>query len=139
VERLEPALDLVERGAERPRERGSSQRVVDVVEARNAELDATPSFRRDQVERDALDPLKLDLASDDVERGAPVAAGRATVVAQVPDVGRGVVVGRPAPNAPLRIGGVLQGRMGVARIVDAEDCPRAGATLAAQVSDLRIV
>ena len=101
MECLQPVMDLVERGTQRPRERGRTERVVDVVEPGDAELDAPRSVGGDQVERDALDPAELDLAGDDVERRAGVAAGRAAVVAEVADVGRRVLVGRSAADAPL--------------------------------------
>ena len=112
-------------------------RVVDVVEARQRDPDADRTFRRVQRERRAVEPIELDLPRDDVERGPCVAAVRALVVAEVPDVGGRVVVGVPAAEAVLRVGRVLQRGAGLARIVETEH-PRV-AMITRQVADLRIV
>ena len=132
-------MDLVERGTDGPRQGSRAERVVDVVQPRNAELDATRSVGRDQVERDTVDPAELDLAGDDVERGAGMAAGGAAVVAEVADVGRRILVRRSAPDAPDRIGGVLQLGVGLARIVDAEHGSLRPIALSTEISDLGIV
>ncbi len=127
----EPRDDLVERRAERLRERRSGERVVDVVEARaSASSTRARSRRRDEIERDPLEAVQLDRAGRDVERGPRVAAVRAAVVAEVPDVGGAVVIGRPAADAVLRVGRVLERRAGEARVVEAEDdeCARASAS-----------
>ena len=66
-----------------------------------------------------------------------MAAGRAAVVAEMADVGGCVVVGRPAPDAVLRVGRVLQRRAGVRGIVQSEgDAP---GSFGGQIAELRIV
>ena len=97
---------------------------------------ASPSGRGER-ERRAVEAVQLDLACDDVERRTRVAAVRAAVVAEMPDVRGGVVVRRAAAQAVLRVGRVLERRAGVARVVEAEDA-RAG-VVARQVADLRVV
>jgi hypothetical protein len=81
--------------------------------------------------------VQLDRARDQIERGAGVAAGGAAVIAEVPDVRGGVLVGRPAAQTPLRIGRMLEARHGMATILEAED--DAASPAAAEVADLRIV
>src|SRR5581483_11405191 len=108
---------LVESRAEGERERGRTDRVVDVVEAGKRELDAARPLGRHEVEGGAFETMQLDLARGDVERRPRVVAARAAVVTEVPDVGRGVVVGRAAADAVLRVGGVLQRRARDAGIV----------------------
>ena len=104
------------------RERGGGDRVVDVVEAGEAQPHAPrPARAVASVKRDAVEPVELDRARDDVERRPRVPAGRAAVVAEVADVRGGVVVRRPAADAVLRVGRVLERRPRRARIVEAED------------------
>ena len=55
-------------------------------------------------------PRRLIGAGRQVERRARVAAVRAGVVAEMPDVDRAVVVGVPAAHAEARVGGVRRGR-----------------------------
>src|SRR4029079_12932368 len=62
-------------------------------------------------------------------------AGRAAVVAQSPDVGGCVYVRRPAAQAVLRVGCVLERRPSLRGIVDAEGDP----AWAHEVADLRVV
>src|SRR5690242_182422 len=44
----------------------------------------------------------------------------AAVVTEMPDVGRRIHIGRPAADAPLGVGGVLQLRRGVSGVVQPE-------------------
>src|SRR6266571_6678353 len=67
----------------------------------------------------------------------PVTTGRTPVIAEVADVGRRVDVRRAAPHAVLRVGRVLQGRLGGTRIVDAER--HRVRTFPREISDLGIV
>ena len=71
----------------------------------------------------------------DVERRARVAAVRAAVVAEMPDVRGGVVVRRAAAEAVLRVGRVLQRRASDARVVE----PEHAAAGAGERADLRVV
>ena len=81
--------------------------------------------------------MQLNLAGAHRQRRTRVTARGAAVIAEVSDVRRRVLVRRPAADAVLGIGGVLQRRLRAARIVDAEDdCVRPRAR---EVSDLRIV
>src|SRR6476620_11779598 len=57
----------------------------------------------------------------------------------MPDIGSGVLVRSAAADAPLRIGRVLKCRLGVPRIVDAEDGPRSGPAVATEIPDLGVV
>ena len=66
-----------------------------------------------------------------------MAARRAAVVAEMADVGGGELVRRPADDAVARVGGVLERRAAVPRVVDPER-DRAGAS-AREVADLRVV
>src|SRR5207253_5476410 len=65
-EALEPCRDLVERNTQHTCERRRGERVVDVVEAGNAEAYAPRPFRRDEVERDVLETAARDLTRDDL-------------------------------------------------------------------------
>ena len=58
AEALEPGRDVVERDAERARERRGGERVVDVVEAGHAQAHATSPLRRDERERGVLEPAR---------------------------------------------------------------------------------
>ena len=66
-----------------------------------------------------------------------MAAVRTAIVPEMADVGGCVVVRRAAAKAVLRVGGVLQRRAGVRRVVDAE--AEGVAALAAEIADLRVV
>ncbi len=59
-------------------------------------------------ERGAVEAVQLDLARRDVEREPRGVAVRAAVVAEMADVGRGVLVRRAADEAVLRVGRVLE-------------------------------
>ncbi len=126
AEALEPCLDLVQRRAERDRERGGRDRVVDVVEAGQPQADAASRLARDQIERHALQAVELDVAGGHVERGSLMPAVVAVVVAEVADVGSGVPVRPAAHETPLGVRGVREARGAVPGIVEAEnDCARA--------------
>ena len=129
--------DLVKRRAESLGERRRTDRVVDVVEPGQSELDAPRALRRDEVERGALEAVQLDRPGGHVERRPRVSAVRAVVVAEVADVDRAVVIRRSAAHAVLRVGRVLERRAGEARIVEAED--DRVLVLLGERSDLRVV
>src|SRR5439155_16401542 len=106
AEASEAVCDFVDRRPERVCERGGAERVVDVVEPRQGQLDPSCSVWKRQRERRTLEAATLDRACDDVERGPRVAATRAAVVAEVADVRCRVDVRRAATDAVLRVGGV---------------------------------
>src|SRR5438552_199828 len=137
TERLQPGNDLLQRGAERERERRGRKRVVHVVETGNPQLDsALPGLRREG-EADGLQPVQLELSRRDVERRAAVPAGRTAVVAEVSNVRRCILIGGSAANAVLRVRRMLQRGARDPRIVEPEhDGAR---TLARELPDLRIV
>ncbi len=116
----QPGRDVGQRHTEAQAERARGERVVDVVETGQQQLHACSSLGSGKREGGAVEAAQLDLARSDVERRTGMAARRAAVVAEVPDVGRGVVVGRAAAHAVLRIGGVLERRAGDPWVVDAE-------------------
>src|SRR5438552_2859 len=120
-----------------PSARARGQGVVDVVEAGQREPYPRGPAGRHEIEGGALEPVELDRPGDDGELGPRVAALRAPVVAQVADVGRAVLVRRPAAEAVLRVGGVLKRGLGVPRVVEAED-ERSG-PFPCEIRDLRIV
>src|SRR5689334_9977066 len=66
-----------------------------------------------------------------------MAAIGAAVVAEVPDIRGGVLVGRPAANAVLRVGGVLKRGTRDSGVVDAED--DGARVVLREVADLRVV
>src|ERR1051325_11937561 len=70
------------------------------------------------MKRHALEPVQLELAGSDVQRRPRMPARGAAVVTEMPDVGRGIHIGRPAANAPLGVGGVLELSRGVSRVVE---------------------
>ena len=128
--------DLVERRAERQRERPGPESVVDVVEPRQNEVHASRSFRRRERERGPVEPVQLDVARGHIERRPRVPAVRTAVVTEVADVRGGVVVRGAAAQAVLGVGRVLQGRTCESRVVETEDpC----APTASQVTDLWVV
>ena len=116
--RSRPAADLLQRRPERLRERGRSERVVDVVEAGEGQPKADAPLRRLERERRRLEPVELDLRRPHLQRGPRVAAGRAAVVAEVADVGGREVVGLAAAHAVAGVGGVLERGARVPRVVD---------------------
>ena len=89
-------------------------------EAGQPELDAPLTVGSRERERRAVEAVELDLPCRKVEGRPGVPAGRAAVVTEVADVGGGVVVGRPAANAVLRVGGVLQRGPGLLGVVQPE-------------------
>jgi hypothetical protein len=101
---LQPGHDVVERHAERQRERGGAEGVVDVVEAGERQLDPPPLQR----ERGRADPAQLDVRGDDRRLRALLAAVRAAVVTEVGEVDRRVCVGVPAAAAVLGVRRVLE-------------------------------
>ena len=102
----------VERLAEHERERRRGERVLDVVEARAAASSTrTRSIAVAEVEGGRRrGRAARSRAAARSSGGARVAAARAAVVAEVPDVDREVVVGVPAAHAEARVGGVRRGR-----------------------------
>ena len=132
-EMREPGDDVVERHAERQRERRRAERVVDVVEPGQLQLDPARPVGRDEIEGRTLETVQLDGTRYDVERRTCMAAVRACVVTEVPDVGGSIDIRRPAADAVLRIGGVLQRRPRDRRVVDPVHDARA------ERADLRIV
>src|SRR5262249_60876717 len=68
-----------------------------------------------------------------------MAAVRAAVVAEVTDVGGGILVRSAAADAPLRIGCVLERRMALPGVVDAEDGPGWLIARAPQIAYLRVI
>ena len=122
--------------AERVRERRRAEGVVDVVETGQRELDASRPAGEHEVEGDPLEPVQLEVAGDDVERRPRVAAGGAAVVAEMADVGGGVVVRGPAADAVLRVGRVLERR--VERRAGRRGRRRSGCA-PSEVADLRVV
>ena len=68
--------DLVERHPERERERRCGERVVDVVEPRQRQLDPRLARGRDERERAAVEPVQLDLTRR--RRRAAAARGRSS-------------------------------------------------------------
>src|SRR5207248_11305503 len=121
AEALEPRDDVLERDPERLRERGRGQRVVDVVETGDPQPNAPRALGGDERERRMVEPGELDVARHEVERRARVAAGGTAIVPEVADVGRRVVVRRPADDAVLRVGGVLERGPRDPWIVEPED------------------
>ncbi len=118
-------------------ERGGGERVVDVVEAGKRELDPPRALGGDEVEGGPLEPGELDRPSRHLERRPGVAAGGAAVVAEVPDVGGRVLVRRAAPDAVLRVGGVLERRSRDPGVVEAVHGGQA--VLRRERSELRVV
>ena len=120
AERRETVAHRRRRLPERERDRRGGRGVVDVVEARERQLDVNLSLRGDQPEAGAREPVEVDVARGHVEGRSRVTAVRAAVVAEVADVRGRVCVRRAAADAVLRVGGMLKRRPRVTRIVDAE-------------------
>ena len=133
----EPGGDLVERRVEGERRGGSSEGVVDVVETGQRQRHPHRAGGRDEIEHRRVERLQVDRACGDVERRPAVPAVRAAVVAEVADVGRGVVIGLAAADAVLRVGRMLQRRPCEPWIVDAE-AQRTGPPVR-EIGDERIV
>jgi hypothetical protein len=107
AEALEPGADVVERRAQlQPRSR-RGEGVVDVVQARELQLDRRAARRRFDVHRRAGHAMQLHAPRDDLGLGPAPAAVRAVVVAQVAHVDRVVDVGVATVAAVLRVGRVL--------------------------------
>ncbi len=135
--RPRPRADVCRRDTECEAERRGRECVVDVVEPRQAQLDPRFAGRGSQREGGSVEAAQLDLARRHVERRSGVAAVRAAVVAEMADVGGRVHVRRPAAEAVLRVGRVLERGSRLRGVVDPErERPRA---VAAEVADLRVV
>ena len=105
---------------------GGGHRVVDVVETRQRKLHVDRSLWCHELEPYGRQTLEDDPTGADVEGGPAASAVRAAVVAEVPDVGRDVLVRRPADEAVLRIRGMGEPFAGDALVVEAEaTCVRA--------------
>src|SRR5439155_26853168 len=120
-EALQPRNRVFQLRAQGECQRGGSERVVDVVKARNTQADAALAGAGGQREVDAVQAVHLYVTRGDVERRPAMTAGRAPVVAQVTDVGGGVLVGPAAGETPLRVGRVLEGRNSVTGVVEPEN------------------
>src|SRR5262249_12638748 len=137
AETLETRDDLVARRIEDMRKGRCGERVVNVVQTRHAKSDLVLAARQLEAERNRVETVQLDVSRADCQRRTRVTTRRAPVVAEVTDVRRSVFVRRSAPDAVLRVRCVLQRRMRMPRIVDAEHHrPR---TLPREVPDLRVV
>ena len=132
----EPRDDRVEPVPQLEAQRRGPERVVDVVEAGERQLDPCRGAVGVQREGGGADPAQLDVAGHDGRLGAPLAAVRAVVAAEVREVDRVVRVGVPAAPAVLRVGGVLELRVGERVVLDAEV---ARAALPPEVGDERVV
>ena len=121
--RSSPVSDLPERRCPSSRHSAvAAERVVDVVEAgqRQRDVDA-PSRRVASVEAGAAGPVQARSARRRPPgSGRSLAARRAAVDAQVPEVDRVVDVRRAAAAAVLGVRGVLHLRQRHRRILDAE-------------------
>ncbi len=107
------------------------RRVVDVVDARQAELERRAADR----ERRCPSRPRSSIARDgDVERRPGVAAARAAVVAEVAEVDRRVAVGVAAAHAGGRVGRVGEVGERDRRVVEAEP-DDVGATVAERADD----
>ena len=119
AEPLEAGADRLERRPEREAEARRGGRVVDVVEARERELDLDLAARGDEREPGRAEAGQLDVPRDEVELGSGMPARRAAVGAEMADVRSLVLVRRPAADAVLRVGCVLERWTRVSRIVEA--------------------
>src|SRR5262249_40552403 len=123
-EALETGRDLVELCPEGAGESGSCDRVVDVVETRQPQLDSPRPLRRVEPERGVLEPVQRDVPRRELETRPRMVAARAPVVAEVADVGGHIVVRRAAADAVLRVRGMLKRGACHAWVVEAEgDAP----------------
>ena len=132
-----PAPDRVERHPQPEGERGRGHCVVDVVEARQRELDGDLTAGRREPESGAVHADELDLPGSHVERGPRMPTGVAAIVAEMTDVRGRVHVRRPAPEAVLRVRGMLQRRPRLARVVDPE--PERALPTVGEIGDDRVV
>ena len=139
---LEPGADQLQGDAGAQRRRDRRERVVDVVEAGEGELQLQLALRGADAQRGPRHAAQLDLGGGDVGRRAVRLAARALVVAEVTDERPLVGVGGAAAAAVLRVVGVLEPGEGLARVLDAEvGDARSPAQLpvAAEVGDQRVV
>src|SRR4029450_12865915 len=100
---LETGLDVFQRSAERGGRRGGGERVVDVVEARQRQLDGRAAVRGAQVDLRAAHPVQPYALGGDCGVGTRATAVRAAVAAEVAQVDRLVLVRVPAVAAVLRV------------------------------------
>ena len=143
--RLDPgqrAHGLLEADSEPQRRGDRGERVVDVVEARQGQLEPCLAVGgRDQRPR-ASHAEELDLRRRDLGRRSVGAAVRAFVVAQMADEGAGVGVRMPAAAAVLGVVGVLELGQRLRAVLDPEvgDArAKPELAIAAQVGDQRVV
>ena len=109
-----------QRYAERQRRRGGGQRVVDVVEAREGEVQRELALGRAQVDVRALHALESHAGGGHGGLRSPAPAVRAAVAAQVAQVDRFVLVRMAAVSAVLRVRGVLHGRQSLGVVLEPE-------------------
>ncbi len=136
-ERMQSRID-----AEPPGGGDRAQRVVDVVEARQRQLDAQIAPRRVRPEGGSLDAVQLDIGRVDVGGGAVRAAVRARVMAEMADERPLVAIGGAAAPAVLGVEGVLELRNRLRRILDPEERDPVATpqvTVASEVGDQGVV
>ena len=151
-DRLDPPEGRLDRGqradrglgvdpeAQRGGERG--ERVVDVVEPGQRQLELELAGRRDDPRARPAHAEQLDLGRRDLGRRPVGAAVGAAVVAEVADEGALVGVRVPAAPAVLGVVGVLELGQGLRRVLDPEEgdaLAPAQLRVAAEVGDQRIV
>ena len=132
-----PAAIVREPHPQRQAQRRRAQRVVDVVEPGEGELDIHRPRRGVEHEGGAAGPVQLDVMGGDGRLGPALAAVGAVVDAEVPQVDRVVFVGVAAAAAVLGVRGVLHLGGGHRRVLDAE-VAHAG-VLASEVGDQGVV
>ena len=142
-DRLQPARGSAP-GGRRERSAGGDrgERVVDVVEAGQGQLELELALRRPHPQPRAGHPAQLDLGRGDVRGGAVGLAVRAGVVAEVADEGALVRVGSAAAAAVLGVVRVLELGQRLARVLDPEVGDARAATevaVAPEVGDQRVV
>ncbi len=139
---LEARLGAFEPDAEAKRRSEGGEGVVDVVEARQRQLQAQGALRRRDRRGRAAHPVQLDLRRGDLRARPGRLAVVAVVVTEVPDEGALVDVGRAAAAAVLGIVGVLELGQSLGRVLDPE-VGDAGASsqlaVAAEIGDEGIV
>ena len=138
LDRAEPGGDGRQLDAQRQAQGGGPERVVDVVEPGQRQLDAGRALGRAQREGGGADAAQLDRLGGHRGLGAAVAAVGAVVAAEVAHVGGLVDVGVAAAAAVLGVGGVLELLVRHRVVLDAE-VPRLRAFDAAEVGHQRVV